>query len=283
MLPVYVINLDSRRDRWAFMSEQFDQLGIEATRIPAVDAELLAKQPATVADVRKPGWRLKEWRGGLNPGALACAYSHLKALRAFLETDAPAAFILEDDAELADDTPSLLESVDWWPVGTHIVRLENSFSPTPRWHKAAPLWCSSGKTPSGRELHRLERWIPGTAAYLINRRGAEIAIPAFTDPYHPADHILFDLRYDKTARRLRTLQILPAMARQYETPGSSLGNLEAWSKAHKLEGRALRSHKLRRNLHSLPYKMRVLALRTMGKVQKRRIEYRVAPPGDITQ
>ena len=276
-LPVYVINLDGRPDRWAFMSEQCDRLGIEATRIPAVDAELLAKRPA--ADVRKQGRRLKEWRGGLNPGALACAYSHLKALQAFQESGEPAALILEDDAELADDTPGLLESVDWWPAGTHIVRLEDSVLPSPRWYRAAPLWRSSGKTPSGRELHRLERWIPGAAAYLINRRGADIAIPAFADPYYPADHILFDLRYDMTARRLQTLQIMPAMARQYETPGSSLGNLGAWSDTYKLKGRARRLYKLRRNLHALPYKIRVLTLRAMRKVRKQRIEYSATPPG----
>ncbi len=281
-LPVYVINLDSRADRWAFMSEQCERLGIKMMRIPAVDAQALARQPAAAPDVRKPARRLKQWRGGLNPGALACAYSHLKALHAFLETDAPAALILEDDAELADDTPSLLEVVDWWPTGTHIVRLENSISPSPRWYRAAPLWRSSGETPSGRQLHRLERWIPGTAAYLINRRGAEIAIPAFADPYYPADHILFDLRYDTTARRLRTLQILPAMARQYEAPGSSLGNLGAWARAYKLDGAARRLYRLDRNLHALPYKMRVLALRSIGKVRKQRIEYSATLPSDKT-
>ena len=41
MLPVFVINLDRRPDRWKAMSAQLDRLGIPAERIPAVDAEEL--------------------------------------------------------------------------------------------------------------------------------------------------------------------------------------------------------------------------------------------------
>ena len=41
-IPVYVINLDRRPDRWQAISERLDRLGIEASRIAAVDAHRIA-------------------------------------------------------------------------------------------------------------------------------------------------------------------------------------------------------------------------------------------------
>ena len=60
----------------------------------------------------------------MNLGAVACIQSHATALRRFLETDAKAALILEDDAELAMDVPTMCEGVDWWPAGTSAISLE---------------------------------------------------------------------------------------------------------------------------------------------------------------
>ena len=182
-LPVFVINLDRRPDRWAAMSAQMDRLGIEATRIPAVDARLLAAQ--------------EEWEQGtngnpqgcnLNLGEVACAYSHRKALRAFLDTDRQAALILEDDVELAPDTPSLLEAVDWWPPDAHIIRLENGCL-QPK--NLLLLWPASAETPSGRMVHRFERFATGTAAYLINREAAAFIQPHLDKPAMPLDHLFW--------------------------------------------------------------------------------------------
>lgn len=264
MLPVFIINLDRRSDRWEAMSVQMDRLGIQATRIAAVDARLLAAQEEwrrTAGD--PPFWRI-------NLGSAANMLGHARAMFELLGSDAPAALILEDDAALALDTPSLLESLDWWPSGAHVVRLEASHQASSRWREAAPLWRSSGKTPSGRGLHRLERWCPGSAAYLIDRRGAQIALAAFADPDNTVDKTLFDFRYSRTARRLRTVQILPAMARQREEDGTDQA---AWREAKELRGRERRIYRLRRNLRALPYNARVLALGALGVVRKTRILY----------
>ena len=271
MLPVFVINLDRRPDRWAAMSAQMERLGIEAVRIPAVDARLLAAQEEweRTTNGNPPFWRI-------NLGSAANMLGHGRAMSELLRSDAPAALILEDDAALAPDTPSLLGSVDWWPSGAHVVRLEASLPSGPRWRKAAPLWRSSGRTPSGRGLHRLERWCPGSAAYLIDRRGAQIALAAFADPDNTVDKLLFDFRYSRAARRLRTVQVLPAMARQREEDRSDQA---AWRQAAELQGRERRVHRLRRNLRALPYKARVQALFALGMVRKVRISYSDDPPG----
>ncbi len=265
MLPVFIINLDRRPDQWATMAAQMDRLGIKAVRIPAVDAHLLAAQEERQKNHgKRPFWRI-------NLGAAAGMLGHSRAMIDLLGSSAPAALILEDDAELAPDTPRLLDSVDWWPAGAHVVRLESHVQTSAGLYKSSPLWGSStGRTPSGRALHRLERWCPGTAAYLIDRRGAQIALAAFADPYHTTDQTLFNLRYSVTARRLRTVQILPAMARQREEDGT---DQQGWRSKAELQGWKQLAYRLRRNLRSVPYRGRMLALRACHKVQTYRISY----------
>lgn len=267
MLPVYVINLDRRPDRWAVMSAQLARLGIEATRIPAVDARLLAAQEEweQTTNGYPPFWRI-------NLGAAAGMLSTSKAMIELLGSDAPAALILEDDAELATDTPTLLDGVDWWPAGVHIVRLESGGD------KARPLRRPSGRTPTGRMLLRLERWNSGAAAYLIDRRGARIALSAFADPHTTTDHTLFDLRYSKTARKFGTVQIVPAMARQRVEDGT---DQQQWRDKREMElrGWARQRYRLKRNLGSLPYKTQVMALRAFGQVRDRPVLYRETPDG----
>ncbi len=262
-LPVFVINLDRRRDRRAAMSAQLDRLGIGAERIPAVDARLLATQ--------------EEWEQGtsngppgsdLSLGEVACVWSHRKALRAFLDTGEHAALILEDDAELAPDTPSLLESVDWWPPDARVIRVETGIiSPKRRFL----LWHASAETPSGRTVHRFERWAPGSAAYLINREAAGFVLPHFDNPAMPMDTLLFDHRRSRLARELQALQIVPGAARQ--TQDGETSDLAGW------RPRGPRRPKWGKHNKSLPYKVRLITLRCIGKVKKQRqgVYYRPAP------
>ena len=181
-IPAYVINLDRRPDRWETMSRNLARIGVAAERIPAVDARSLAHQ-----ELRKiergdtPFWRI-------SLGSAAGMLGHVNAINRLLESDAPAALVLEDDAELAQDTAMLLQSVDWWPEDAKVVRLESSYPAGRRWFMSAPVWRPTGKTPSGRDLHRLERWAADFAAYLINREGSEILLEAFADPDHTVDH-----------------------------------------------------------------------------------------------
>ena len=127
-------------------------------------------------------------------------------------------------------------------------------------------------------LLRLERWNSGAAAYLIDRRGARIALSAFADPRTTTDHTLFDLRYSKTARKFGTVQIVPAMARQRVEDGT---DQQQWRDKREMElrGWARQRYRLKRNLGSLPYKTRVMALRAFGQVRDRPVLYRETPDG----
>ena len=252
MLPVYVINLDRRPDRWRMISANLEQIGVQAERISGIDARLLAEQEQRgIERSNKPRWKI-------NLGSAAGMMGHGKAMKHLIESDAPAALILEDDAELAADVPTLLNSTDWWPLGAKIVRLEEVL------HHPRLLWRPSGRTPSGRDVSRLERWCGGAAAYLINREGARLALTAFANPVHTTDHTLFDLRVSQTARRLRPCQIVPAAARQRDQGAS---DIEAW------RGRSKRRRGVKHILCGLPYKSRVHLLKAFGLVRLVEIHY----------
>ena len=257
MLPVYVVNLDRRPDRWAFMSEQFDRFGIEATRIPAIDAQSLHASEQ---------WG-KIWHYSL--GGQAGILSLTKALIELLGSGAPAALMLEDDVELAADTPTLLEGMDWWPAGAHIVRLYCSQS-QPRL-----LWEPSGRTPTGRMLRRLEQHAPGACAFLIDQRGARIALSAFSNPHAGTDTMLFNQVRSEAARKFGTVQIVPAMARH---PNAFPSDQAGWGKKWRAERPRRRLEMLSvRRLGKWHYLLRVAALRIRGKVSNQHIPYSVVP------
>ena len=107
MLPAFVINLDRRPDRWAAVSGNLSALGIVPERIGATDADRVM---GAIPD-------------DLSLSQAACRESHFAAPDAFLQTGAPAALILEDDAELAPGACGLLASADWWPAAFHAVKL----------------------------------------------------------------------------------------------------------------------------------------------------------------
>lgn len=211
-VPTYVINLDRRPDRWQTISEHLHRIGVAVERIPAVDAHTLCSETRNCHPLF----------GELDLGATACAPSHGLAMHALLRSGAPAALILEDDAQVVQDAALLLNSVDWWPDHAKLLRLEAAN------HGLLLHRRPSGQTPNGRALHRLYGSVTGSAAYLINRAGAEIARPAFQAATLPADFLLFNLKISRIARQLKAIQVIPAMAQQAEPLLKS--DIEPWRK-----------------------------------------------------
>ena len=175
MLPVFIINLDRRPDRWKVMSAQLDRLGIEALRIAAIDKENLAGDPALLR---------------LGAGHVACARSHYKAMQALVDCGAPAALILEDDVEIGDSVPGLIASLGWWPGEHGLVKLaETSITSDARSWLGPPV----GTTPDGRAFRRILGKLLGAQGYLIDYDAAlEVLETAPATPM-PIDHLLFDL------------------------------------------------------------------------------------------
>ena len=176
MLPIYVINLDRRPDRMQSITDGLHRLGLKVSRVPAVDAR-------TVTDEElNERVRLGGSFGGIefDRGAAACVLSHVRALDTFLSTsDAQAALILEDDAELADDLPMFLESTDWWPADVNLVRIEG-------WRKKGRLLSRVCAEPyRGRELRRIAVFIAGACGYIIGRDTARYILDKLSQRFFP--------------------------------------------------------------------------------------------------
>lgn len=89
--PIYYINLDEQPERKESVEQQFKYWEIENyTRVSAYDG-----REDDLGDILKG--RYPEL---MTSGEVGCTTSHLKALKMFLETDAPCALILEDDVDI---------------------------------------------------------------------------------------------------------------------------------------------------------------------------------------
>jgi len=106
MLPpncrCYLINLDRSSDRLEAMHAHLTQLGIEYERVPGIDGAKLDE-----ATFQKHT-RINRYYKPLRRGEVGCYLSHNKALQCFLDSDAPYALILEDDAQFEADICSVI-------------------------------------------------------------------------------------------------------------------------------------------------------------------------------
>ena len=241
LLPVYFINLDRRPDRLEVISARLHKLGIHAERVPAIDASSI------------------EYSGSLTAGETACAMSHCKALCAFLDTGRPAAMVLEDGVELSPDTIALLHGTDWWPPRANLIKLDNPGE------KPRVMGRSRGKTPTGRDLHEVMLSQAGAGAYLLTRRAADMVIAHCMNPTLPIDVALFDIRRSELARKLRPLQVAPAMA-NHDHAGSDI-------QAERLRAVPLRRRRLRTTAESLMQKARVFGLRAIGLARRYKVPF----------
>ena len=87
----YLINLDRSVQRLATMQERLIEAGINYQRISAIDGARLSD----VEFLRHTG--INRYYKPIRRGEVGCYLSHLKALRAFLSSDARFALIIEDD------------------------------------------------------------------------------------------------------------------------------------------------------------------------------------------
>ena len=89
--PVYCLNLDGQPERWQYMESQFNYWGItDYQRVSAYDG-----REDDLSDIIKG-----RYPSDMSGGEIGCITSHLKAIKMFLDTDAPYAIMMEDDCNL---------------------------------------------------------------------------------------------------------------------------------------------------------------------------------------
>ena len=90
---IYCINLDEKPDRWKFMEDQFKYWEVEDyTRVSAYDG----RGDNDLGEILKG-----RYPDQMSSGEVGCVTSHLKAMKMFLETDAPCALMMEDDCDIS--------------------------------------------------------------------------------------------------------------------------------------------------------------------------------------
>jgi glycosyl transferase family 25 len=204
-LPVYVVNLDRRPDRRAWMEEQLAAMGISPVRIAARDAAVVTDAEIE-PEVATSGHLIRMGRG-----SQCNALNHFEIMRRLVASDAPAAVTLEDDIELSPDLAAFVADASWVPEGIGIVRFE-------KWSRRVTrklLGPKIGVSPvAGRAIRRLHSRVGGSGAYLVTREAAATILAGKGRLRHPIDHLLFNPNISPLSRQVGVAMVVPALARQ---------------------------------------------------------------------
>ncbi|WHP07362.1 glycosyltransferase family 25 protein [Acinetobacter corruptisaponis] len=111
MMKVFLVNLDKRPDRLAFVSKQLDELGIPFERFAAIDGSKLTMETQTLFDVPK---FILEQKKKPSVGEVGCAMSHRAIWQKILDEQLDYALILEDDIQIDFALKKLLNSKDFY-------------------------------------------------------------------------------------------------------------------------------------------------------------------------
>ncbi|KQT61287.1 MULTISPECIES: glycosyltransferase family 25 protein [unclassified Aureimonas] len=188
----YVINLDRSTDRRAAIEADAERAGLRLIRVPAVDGKTVPVAERGLLDAA--GFRRLHGKHPMD-GEFGCYASHLRALDLFLESDAEAALILEDDVRFKPGFETALDAIAAVP-DFDLVKLAHHRRPRIRTLRQA----------AG---HRLGRAVFGptgsSAAYLVTRAGAT-RLRAALDPMR----LPYDVALERAwASGLRILHAVP--------------------------------------------------------------------------
>jgi len=184
-LMCLVINLDGSDDRWRSVCEQLDNAGMCYTRLPAVDGRKL--NLSEIEDYNAVA--AKRYMGrALVGGEIGCYRSHIKAARAFIDSDATHCLVLEDDCRPDPELAHILKETTHWLDAAdpqwRIVNLGN-----PKLKIATEIHSIATKTRS-YVLCRAFYFPMTTGAILWSRAGAMDFLAQHGDIFAPVDNFL---------------------------------------------------------------------------------------------
>lgn len=106
MIRVFLINLDSRRDRYLFVKKQLDEIGLPFARISAADGHNLTAEEQFFFNRQR---FLIENKRNAAPGEIGCAVSHRAVWKKMLDEKLEFALIIEDDVTLSHEIIDFLK------------------------------------------------------------------------------------------------------------------------------------------------------------------------------
>ena len=210
-MQIYYINLARRTDRRTFMGEQFARLGLMATRVEAVTAdEVPVGDRDAYCHPSRPFW--------LSTKECACTLSHLKVMRALLDSADAQALVLEDDVALSPRLPAFLAAIEAAPPDFDLLRIETC-------EKRIRVRPAQGPV-AGVEIVHFVGYDSGAGGYIVSRRGAERILDSVAARQRPFDQALFDSEAPM-ARRIVIRQTVPGLCIQSKETGAGVPLLES--------------------------------------------------------
>lgn len=202
-LAIYLINMDGATDRLAAMRAKLAALGLDFQRIAGVDGRVI---DFPIPEFDESAYRLLHGRRR-TPPEVGCYLSHVAGARAFLDSDAELALILEDDASFE---PDLLDTLDraalqrrFW----NILRLS-----TVNKGRKYPIH----DLGNGRQLAIALTREKGAGAYVIDRAAAEWFTIGLL-PMRLAWDIAFDLEFRAGLRAAFVTPLVASQRSEHET------------------------------------------------------------------
>jgi glycosyl transferase family 25 len=184
-IPVYLINLDTDKDRLEFMDSQFKELGIAYERFPAIRGKAL------------PHWLAPYFTGSdLSRGEIGCYASHLSVMRQ-VELSGKPGLVFEDDERIKPEFPDLLEEILSLALPFDILRISSI--------RKKRIILTQAELSGDYRIVRYLRIPMNTGAYLITPAGARRFIEWKTQRTAPID---FDLAR-VWEHKVKTLGIWP--------------------------------------------------------------------------
>ena len=180
-MKIYVINLQDAHDRWRHADQQFQNAGLSAERMNAVDGRLLSDSGVEeVYDARR---NRKSYFSPLHRGELGCFLSHRSAWQQVRDGCDDYGLIVEDDIEILGPLREFLAEIEEHRPHADLIKLD----------KPGQGSCFEHLTLAcGYQLHQPAQVPLDAAAYLLSRRGAEKLMTALEKIYMPVDvHMQF--------------------------------------------------------------------------------------------
>lgn len=239
-MKAYLINLPKAVERLEHAKQSLKKADIELIRVDAVmGKELTLPHP----DYSESSYRYRHGKR-TNLSELGCYFSHIKAMKMFLESQDEFALILEDDicfeADLKQVITEAIKQSDKWDL----LRLSGL-------HRGTPV--TVGVLDQTYRLAINLTRQTGSGAYVVNRKGAEQMVKHLVPMKLPYDHA-----YDKEwLYGYKALSVTPYptnqqagfesqinAARSYKLPGYkrhwSVLPYRAWTELSRLLYRSLR-------------------------------------------
>ena len=159
--PIFFINLKQDQTRRRMMEAQLDKIASPYYRIDGVDGRDLSEQ--SLKEIYSPEKANQYLGRDLFLGEVGCYLSHLKAMKAIVDSNAEYGLILEDDVEISDDLLPILGAIKALPFTWQTVQIGHGDV------YCIVIWRERMLLPRGYEIGLSSHSMYGTQGYLITR------------------------------------------------------------------------------------------------------------------